>query len=156
MIEPGSCFAGELLEVALACDRIYMLSDADKPVEIASGGIHQVKPWFAGRLDFAPVMPFAGDDEFPLEGGSVAVFMDRKAAAFVFKRRLHAITLLVFRAEGLPSFDGDVTLPRGRASRATVRGFPVLLWRRGDVGYALVSDTAPAELDKLAVKIDQR
>jgi anti-sigma factor RsiW len=129
---------------------------ADHGLEVASGGLHRVRPWFEGRLDFAPPLAFEGDDEFPLEGGSVAVFMDRKAAAFVFKRRLHAITLLVFRAEGLPSFDGDVALPRGRASRATVRGFPVLLWRRGDVGYALVSDTAPGELDKLAAKIDQR
>ena len=30
-IEPGSCFAGTLLEVALAADRIYMLADPDHP-----------------------------------------------------------------------------------------------------------------------------
>lgn len=29
LIEPGSCFAGTLLEVALACDRAYMLDDPD-------------------------------------------------------------------------------------------------------------------------------
>ncbi len=31
MIEPGSCFAGTLLELALACDRSYMLSLPDQP-----------------------------------------------------------------------------------------------------------------------------
>ena len=61
-----------------------------------------MKPWFEGRLDFAPVVAFGGDDDFPLQGGSVAYFVDRKAATFVFKRRLHVVTLFVFRAEGLP------------------------------------------------------
>lgn len=37
LIEPGSCFAGTLLELALACDRSYMLDDpdAEKGAEIA-------------------------------------------------------------------------------------------------------------------------
>ncbi|MFI6629169.1 2,3-epoxybenzoyl-CoA dihydrolase [Nonomuraea fuscirosea] len=34
LIEPGSCFAGPLLELALACDRQYMLDDPDRPAEI--------------------------------------------------------------------------------------------------------------------------
>lgn len=35
LIEPGSCFAGNLMELALAADRSYMLNDPEKPVEIA-------------------------------------------------------------------------------------------------------------------------
>jgi len=31
LIEPGSCFAGNLLELTLASDRSYMLNDADAP-----------------------------------------------------------------------------------------------------------------------------
>ncbi|AQZ64309.1 benzoyl-CoA-dihydrodiol lyase [[Actinomadura] parvosata subsp. kistnae] len=34
LIEPGSCFAGPLLELALACDRQYMLDDPGRPVAI--------------------------------------------------------------------------------------------------------------------------
>jgi len=37
IVEPGSAFAGSLLEVALACDRIYALSDASRPVHLAVG-----------------------------------------------------------------------------------------------------------------------
>ena len=66
---------------------------AEHPIEIESGGIHQVKPWFAGRLDFAPVLSFTGDEEFPLIGGAIGLFVDRKAATFVFKHRLHTATL---------------------------------------------------------------
>ena len=35
LIEPGSCFAGTLFELALAADRSYMLYDKDQPVAIA-------------------------------------------------------------------------------------------------------------------------
>jgi benzoyl-CoA-dihydrodiol lyase len=35
LIEPGSCFGGTLLELALAADRSYMLDDPDRPVKIA-------------------------------------------------------------------------------------------------------------------------
>ena len=35
LIEPGSCFAGSLFELALAADRSYMLDDAEAPVTVA-------------------------------------------------------------------------------------------------------------------------
>jgi anti-sigma factor RsiW len=127
---------------------------SDHPVEVQSGGIHQVKPWFEGRVDFAPVVPFAGDDDFPLQGGSVAYFLDRKAATFVFKRRLHLITLFVFRAEGMP-WPVVATVPVGdvRGSLESARGFHALLWRKGDLGYALVSDADPKDLETLAGRV---
>jgi benzoyl-CoA-dihydrodiol lyase len=31
IVEPGSCFAGTLFELLLACDRSYMLDDPDRP-----------------------------------------------------------------------------------------------------------------------------
>jgi anti-sigma factor RsiW len=127
---------------------------ADRPLEIESGGIHQVKPWFAGKLDFAPRVSFEGDDDFPLQGGAVAFFVDRKAAAFIYKRRLHVITLFVFRSEGLPWSNG-AALPMGRVrvETADARGFHVVLWRDGDLGYALVSDVDTQELLNLGKKI---
>jgi anti-sigma factor RsiW len=130
---------------------------AERPIEIESGGVHQVKPWFDGRVDFAPVIAFGGDDDFPLQGGAVAYFLDRKAATFEFKRRLHPITLFVFRADGLPwstlATGSSVSLGHVRATEQTSRGFHVLLWRDGDLGYALVSDLDPRELETLGTKI---
>ena len=35
IVEPGSCFAGNLLELLLACDRSYMLSDSDAKLAIS-------------------------------------------------------------------------------------------------------------------------
>ena len=143
---------GTLVEEAVN-DHLRVLY-SDHPIEVESGGIHRVKPWFEGRLDFAPVVEFGGDDDFPLEGGSVGYFIDRKAATFVFKRRLHEITLFVFRADGLHwPVSGLRPIGAAQGTVATSRGFHVALWRQGDLGYALVSDLDPHELEMLGGKI---
>jgi anti-sigma factor RsiW len=134
-------------------DHLRLLA-SEHPLEVQSGGIHQVKPWFAGRLDFAPVVAFAGDEEFPLQGGAVGYVLDRKAAVFVYKRRLHTISLFVFRADGLPwPTRGQEPMGRVAAYTQVVRGFNVVLWRAGELGYALVSDLDATELRQLGMKI---
>ncbi len=44
LIEPGSCFAGTLFELALAADRSYMLADAARPTRIGLGPLNH--GWF--------------------------------------------------------------------------------------------------------------
>jgi anti-sigma factor RsiW len=137
-------------------DHLRILYSAH-PLEVESGGVHQVKPWFEGRVDFAPATSFGGDDDFPLQGGAIAYFVDRKAAAYIYKRHLHVITLFVYRADGL-AWSTAPTAPRvplghARATEQTTRGFHVLLWRDGDLGYALVSDLDLRELETLGSKI---
>lgn len=128
--------------------------DGRRPVEITSGEIHQVKPWFAGRLDFAPRVTFAGDDEFPLRGAAVEYFLDRKAAVFLYGRRLHTISVLVFRADDLPWPTKALTPLGSTLGYATsARGFNVILWRQGELGYAAVSDLDATELRELALRL---
>jgi anti-sigma factor RsiW len=122
--------------------------------QVESGNSHTVKPWFAGKLDFAPVVPFGGDEDFPLRGGSLGYFLDRRAAVFHYGRRLHAISLLVFRADGLPWPSGGVQRVGALdVHAATAQGFHVLLWRQGELGYALISDVDPADLRILASRL---
>ena len=40
IVEPGSCFAGNLLELLLASDRSYMLNNPDEPVEIMTSELN--------------------------------------------------------------------------------------------------------------------
>jgi len=40
LIEPGSCFAGNLLELALSSDRTYMLNNPDESIEIATSELN--------------------------------------------------------------------------------------------------------------------
>jgi anti-sigma factor RsiW len=134
-------------------DHLRVVASA-RPLEIESGGIHQVKPWFTGRVDFGPRVAFAGDADFPLLGGSVGYVHDRKAAVFQFRRRLHAVTLLVFPWAGLPWPERDpVAIGPLSVVEQTVRGFSILMWRQGDLAYALVSDVSRQDLEALAPRI---
>ena len=134
-------------------DHLRVLS-SQHPLDVESGGLHQVKPWFEGRLDFAPVVSFEGDADFPLKGGAVGYFRDRKAAVFVYARRLHPVSLLVFRADGFPWPTRDLTPIGGVDAYATAeRGFNVIMWRRGELGYVLVAAVDARELRQLAARM---
>ena len=150
---PQSSGAGAVMVTEAVNDHLRLLA-SQHPLDIESGGMHQVKPWFEGRLDFAPVVRFLGDDDFPLRGGAVGYYVDRKAAVFVFYRRLHPMTLLVFRADGLPwARRGLEPIGSVQAQVATSRGFNAILWREGELGYALVSDTDLPDLVKLVERL---
>jgi anti-sigma factor RsiW len=133
----------QMLESETVNDHLRVLGGA--PLAQVTGGLHEVKPWFGGKLDFAPIVRFAGSPEFPLQGGAVEPFLDRRAAVFVYRRRLHTASLFVVMADGL-------AFP-ARARAETVRGFNVVLWRAGDQGYALVSDLDLTELLDLQKQI---
>ncbi|MES1205738.1 MAG: zf-HC2 domain-containing protein [Pseudomonadota bacterium] len=125
----------------------------DRLVDIENGGPHQVRPWFTGRLDFALPSVFAGDGEYTLVGGAVGYYLDRKSAVLVYKRGLHVASLSVFPAAGLafpaPGQDaGGVPVALRQE-----RGFRVVLWRQGELGYALVSDLTGDEILGLAARI---
>ncbi len=150
----GSRTNGTAGMVREAVNNYVRLLSSQHPLDIESGGIHQVKPWFAGRLDFAPVVSFEGDQDFPLRGGAVGYFLDRKAAVFVYGRRLHTISLFVFRAQDLPwPTRGLEPMGKAQAYQTVARGFNVILWRAGELGYALVSDVDSRELFELGVKL---
>ena len=150
----GPSGAGRDVMVTEAVNDHVRLLQSERPLEIESGGIHQVIPWFSGKLDFAPVLHFSGDDEFPLRGGAVGYFVDRKAATLVFGRRLHNISLFVFKADGLPwPTQGLERAGRVEVYRTSARGFSVVLWREGELGYALVSDVNARDLTLLASKL---
>jgi anti-sigma factor RsiW len=126
----------------LVTDHLRVLA-SQRPAEIESGGSHQVKPWFEGRLDFAPVVPLPAVADLQLRGGAIGYVLDRRAAVVQYTLRLHRVTMLVVRAQGLD-------WPPGPPRPGEVRGFQVARWRAGELGYALVSDVNARELGALA------
>ena len=118
--------------------------------DLVSAESHQVKPWFAGRIDFAPAVPIPDVADLRLHGGAVGYFLDRKAAVVGYTLRRHAVTLLAFRPDGLALSGAGDPGGRGRPTISALRGFRVATWRGADIGYALVSDVAPEEFDALA------
>ena len=95
---------------------------------------HIVKPWFNGRIDFAPPVPELADQGFPLAGGRLDSIDGKTVAAIVYHRRLHTVNLFVW-----PSKNGG--------DRSFVKdGFAVTEWSRNGLRFAAVSDIPPAEL----------
>lgn len=116
---------------------------AGRGLGVQASDMHQVKPWFAGKLDFVPPVAFLGDDEFPLRGGDLAVFLGHKAATFVYARRLHVISLFVFERAAVAS------------EERTIRGFHVATWGAGGFGFALVSDVSWDDLRSLRARLER-
>jgi anti-sigma factor RsiW len=125
-----------------AVDDHLRIVSAEHPLDVVSTEIHTVKPWFTGRLDFVPPVSFREDEEFKLRGGAIAVFRGHKAAAFVYQRRLHTISLLVFADSAVH--------PR---EETTSRGFHVISWSTGGFGMALVSDIGWDDLRLLETRV---
>jgi hypothetical protein len=71
------------------------------------------------------------------------------------RRRLHEISLLVFRVDGPPSPTARLEPVGARRARVTVaRAFNAILRREGELGCALVSsDLDLPELTQLAAKL---
>jgi anti-sigma factor RsiW len=97
---------------------------------------HIVKPWFNGRIDFAPPVPELANQGFPLAGGRLDSIDGKTVAAIVYHRRLHVVNLFVWPGEkgGVRSFGKD--------------GFAVEEWSRGGLHFAAVSDIPAAELQQ--------
>jgi anti-sigma factor RsiW len=134
-------------------DHLRVLA-SQRPVDVESGGSHQVKPWFEGKLDFAPTVPALEGTGVRLRGGTVGYVFDRKAAVLVYQLRLHQVTLLVFRADGVAWPDaGARPLGPVLGHETSARGFNAVLWRHAGLGYALVSDVNARELSELAARM---
>ena len=106
--------------------------------DVASAEGHTVKPWFNGRVEVAPPVVDLAGDGFPLSGGRLDYIDGRRAAAIVYRRRQHVISLFVW-----PS----AAPPRGPA---IVQGFNLEYWRSADMNYAAVSDLNGPELRRFA------
>ncbi|MGC4055635.1 MAG: anti-sigma factor [Paludibaculum sp.] len=113
---------------------------ADHLVDVPSSDQHQVKPWFQGKLDFAPAVPDLSMAGFSLIGGRLDVVNGRPAAAIVYKRRQHVINLWISSVGG-----GDRPV-----TGSDVGGFHVLQWQSAGEAFWAVSDLNGEELRTFA------
>ena len=108
--------------------------------DVASGDQHAVKPWFDGRLDFAPPVKDLASAGFPLIGGRLDYLGGRAVAALAYQRRQHVIDLFIWPQPGAAH---DAV-----ADERT--GYNVLRWRRDGMALWAVSNIGPAELAEFA------
>ena len=115
-------------------------------VDVASSDQHTVKPWFDGKIDFAPVVRDFSADGFPLVGGRLDYLDGRTVVALVYKRKKHPINLFVTPASG-----------KGNTSPtlASRRGYNVFSWTNTEMKYWAVSDLNQAELRQFTQLVER-
>ena len=103
--------------------------------DVISTSEHTVKPWFDGRIDFAPPVKDLAAKQFPLLGGRLDYVGGRPVAVLVYGSDKHVIDLYVWPGAGDPSPSG-----------ATSDGYNALHWSEKGMSFWAVSDVEPARL----------
>ena len=112
----------------------------DSPTQVASSDAHTVKPWFMGRIDFAPDVKDLTPEGFTLAGARLDYVGERRVGAIVYHRRQHVVNVFMW-----PAAQGQTSV--ARASKKS--GYNVLEWSRGGVTYWAISDLNAGELQQL-------
>jgi anti-sigma factor RsiW len=108
-------------------------------VDVASSDRHTVKPWFQGKLDFAPLVIDLSNQGFHLHGGRLDYLTDRPVASIVFYRRAHPINVFTWP---------EATVSESAVRSTSAQGFHVRTWFRSGMVYWVISDLNDAELDQ--------
>jgi anti-sigma factor RsiW len=103
--------------------------------DVLSSDRHTVRPWFDGRIDYAPPVRDFAAAGFALLGGRLDYLGGRPVAALVYRHDRHLIDLYLWPAAG------------EAAPQMTERdGYAVVRWRAGGMAFLAVSDVESAEL----------
>ena len=105
--------------------------------DVASTDQHTVKPWFDGRIDYAPPVKDLAAQGFPLIGGRLDYVDGRPVAVMVYRRNRHLIDLFAWPGDGPPE-------------DRTAQGYHVTGWSGAGMRLRAVSDVAPADLAEFA------
>jgi anti-sigma factor RsiW len=106
--------------------------------DVISTDQHTVKPWFDGKVDFAPPVRDFTEQGFPLQGGRLDVVDNRTVAALVYGRRKHVVNVFIW-----PTSEKDAAPRTG-----SIQGYQWIDWRKQGMEFYAVSDASAPDLDQ--------
>jgi len=105
--------------------------------DVASNDLHNVKPWFNGRIDFSPSVPRLDSAGFPLLGGRLDYAGGQPVAVVVYRHQQHVINVFSWPAE---TRSVSPTVVR------TDHGYHLIHWSDATGDFWAVSDLNLAQL----------
>ena len=109
----------------------------DHLYDVISTDRHTVKPWFDGKLDFAPPVVDLAQQGYPLVGGRLDYLNGRAVAVMVYRYKLHPINLYVW-----PGSEAGTT-----PHIYERQGYHLAHWSAAGMNYWAVTDAGESELN---------
>ncbi|VWC93148.1 anti-sigma factor [Burkholderia lata] len=117
-----------------------------RDIDVISTDRHTVKPWFNGRLDYAPPVEDLAANGFALVGGRLDYVGRRRVAVLVYRYRQHVIDVYV-----RPAGEGPGT-PYATVSQ----GYALDRWDAAGMTWWAVTDAEPSALAAFRTALDAR
>jgi anti-sigma factor RsiW len=131
--------AADVLAEEIVQDHVRSLQ-ANHLLDMASSSGQAVKPWFAGKLGYAPDVQDLSEQGFRLAGGRLDYVSGRAVAALVYERDRHVVNVFVWPSPNLPDRS-----PQG----GPLNGFHAVTWRAHGMTWWAVSDLSAVQLEEL-------
>lgn len=114
--------------------------------DVPSSDQHTVKPWFDGKIDFAPPVTDFAAQGFPLVGGRLDYLDHHNAASLVYKRRAHFINVFIWP---------DETKTNQSPRSETIDGYHLINWQQDGLKFWMISDVGRDDENQLVALIRQ-
>jgi len=127
------------VDAQLLASHVRSLQMESHLIDVESSDHHTVRPWFSGKVDFAPLVKELGTDGYELKGGRVDVVGGRPVAVLVYQAGRHLVAVYMW-----PERTGAGEIPRSQQ----VDGFNVRRWTESGLVVSCISDLAADELQR--------
>jgi anti-sigma factor RsiW len=124
-----------------------------RTIDVLSTDQHTVKPWFNGRIDYAPPVADTTAHGFPLVGGRIDYVGERPVAVVVYRYLQHPIDLYIFpKADAASSPGANTTSQLNTMSR---QGYSLVEWNQGGMVFWAITDASMSSLKLFADAVKQ-
>jgi anti-sigma factor RsiW len=135
--------SGNVGEEIVASHVRALISSRD--IDVISTDQHTVKPWFNGRIDYAPPVVDPRAQGFPLVGGRLDYVDHRPVAVLVYRYLKHPIDLYVFPDSGRK----DEGKPTSLTTQSN-HGYSLVEWHQDGMVYWAISDASATYVKQFA------
>jgi anti-sigma factor RsiW len=118
---------------------------SSRDIDVISTDQHTVKPWFNGRIDYAPPVVDPRAQGFPLVGGRLDYVDHRPVAVLVYRYLKHPIDLYVFPDNARK----DAAKPASLTTQEN-DGYTLVEWRQDGMVYWAISDASATYVKQFA------